>query len=234
MNIDKTRVLTEMGIKPLWRLRAPLAVVPIAESPALPLVAELVRAAHASSAPVADVQGVADWADLECALLQHPTCPICKAPVHAVMGAGDRQAEWMFVGEVPSSGVPFSGPTGRLLDAMLEAISLKRGHKVYLANAAKCLSEPEASPESGPCCCSDYLRQQIALVQPKVLVAFGDTALRTLGVDANVAEARGKVWRYAGIAVVASYHPESLLSNPADKARAWEDLCLAMDQIAKA
>jgi len=140
----------------------------------------------------------------------------------------------MLVGEAPGAdedrlGEPFVGQAGRLLDAMLAALGLRRDDKVYIANVLKCRPPANRNPEPGEvACCAPYLARQIALVQPRVIVALGRFAVQALlSTDASIASLRGKVHQHAGVPLVVTYHPAYLLRNLPDKAKAWADLLFA-------
>jgi uracil-DNA glycosylase len=159
---------------------------------------------------------------------------LCKTRNKAVPGVGDVRAQWLFVGEAPGAeedakGEPFVGQAGRLLDNMLAALGMKRGANVYIANILKCRPPGNRTPtpleaES----CRPYLDRQIALIRPALIVALGKSAATTLlNVDATIASLRGRVHRYQGVPLIVTYHPAYLLRNLPDKAKAWEDLCLA-------
>ena len=150
-----------------------------------------------------------------------------------MLGVGDRNADWLFVGEGPGAeedarGEPFVGQAGKLLDNMLAAIGLKRGADVYIANAVKCRPPENRTPAPEEiAACSPYLVRQIELIRPKLIVALGRPAAQTLlQTDVRIGAARGRLHDYRGVPLVVSYHPAYLLRSPQDKARAWEDLCL--------
>jgi uracil-DNA glycosylase family 4 len=152
---------------------------------------------------------------------------------------GDEQAEWMLVGEAPGSeedarGEAFVGQAGMLLDSMLAALDMTRDKNVYIANVLKCRPPGNRNPEPGEVAkCSPHLVRQVALVQPKLILALGRFAVQSLlNTDASIASLRGKVHHYQGVPVVVSYHPAYLLRNLADKAKAWEDLCFARQTLA--
>jgi DNA polymerase len=145
----------------------------------------------------------------------------------------------MFVGEGPGAeedrrGEPFVGQAGHLLDNMLAAIGLKRGENVYIANAVKCRPPHNRTPEEAEiAACHPFLDRQIALVQPRLLIALGRPAARALmGREINISAARGKRFERQGTALIVTYHPAYLLRNPLDKNKAWEDLCLARRLVA--
>ena len=153
-------------------------------------------------------------------------------------GVGDENASWLFIGEGPGAeedarGEPFVGQAGKLLDAMLAAIDLKRGEDVYIANAVKCRPPGNRTPEADEVAvCFPYLQRQIELIQPKLIVLLGRVAVTSvLGQDGSLSSLRGKPLTYqAGereIPVLVTYHPAYLLRNLPDKSKAWEDLCRA-------
>jgi len=151
-----------------------------------------------------------------------------------VLGVGDRTADWLVIGEAPGAdedrlGEPFVGQAGKLLDAMLAAISLKRGDNVYIANLLKSRPPGNRNPEPDEvAACRPYLLAQIELIQPKLILALGRFAAQNLlDTDEAIGRLRGRVHRFQGVPLVVTYHPAYLLRNLADKARAWEDLCLA-------
>ncbi|MFN3398204.1 MAG: uracil-DNA glycosylase, partial [Sulfurimicrobium sp.] len=127
-------------------------------------------------------------------------------------------------------GEPFVGPAGKLLDSMLAAIHLKRGSNVYIANTVKCRPPGNRNPEAAEmAACEHYLTRQIALLQPRLIVALGKVAAQgLLGNDHSIASLRGTLHQAQGIPLIVTYHPAYLLRSPLDKARAWEDLCFAV------
>lgn len=221
--------LREMGLSPLWKLRA--APAPATQSmpvDALPPDALAVTAEAPGSA-----DGL-DWDGLQNAVSGCTACGLCRSRKQAVLGVGDRQPDWLFIGEGPGAeederGEPFVGQAGRLLDAMLASIGLQRGNKVYIANAVKCRPPNNRTPEPEElAACRPYLARQIELLRPKRIVLLGRTAVHSvLQNDQALASLRGKRFAYRDIPVVVTYHPAYLLRNLPDKARAWEDLCYA-------
>lgn len=194
-----------------------------APPPATPALAE----------PRAQIETL-DWDALEADIRACRACVLCERRKQAVPGVGDRQARWMLVGEGPGAeedqrGEPFVGQAGRLLDNMLAALGLNRSQDVYIANAVKCRPPHNRTPErSELSACLPYLDRQIALVQPRLLVALGRPAAQALlERELAISAARGKRFERKGIPVVVTYHPAYLLRNPQDKAKAWEDLCFA-------
>lgn len=166
-------------------------------------------------------------------------CQLRAGCTQTVFGAGDPQANWLFVGEGPGAeedvqGEPFVGQAGRLLDNMLLALGLKRGSNVYIANVVKCRPPDNRPPEAGEIAtCLPYLRRQIRLIQPKVIIALGKTAATALlqTGDVTLGSLRGVPHDFDDIPLVVTYHPAYLLRSPLEKAHAWEDLCLARDLI---
>jgi uracil-DNA glycosylase len=180
------------------------------------------------------------WADLKEMVKTCTDCPLHAARRQSVFGVGDENADWLFVGEGPGAeedarGEPFVGQAGRLLDNMLAAIGLKRGHDVYIANAVKCRPPGNRVPEALEAArCEPYLLRQIQLIEPKLIVALGKTAASNLlRTDASVGSLRGRLHEFRGTPLLVTYHPAYLLRNLADKAKAWEDLCFARDAMAR-
>lgn len=174
------------------------------------------------------------WEQLEDDIGHCSACGLCSQRQQAVPGIGDRNADWMFVGEGPGAeedrqGKPFVGPAGQLLDAMLIAIGLKRGEGVYITNAVKCRPPMNRTPERVEIdTCLPYLERQIVLLQPRIIVALGRPAAQALlGTEVRINAVRGKTFAYAGIPVIVTYHPAYLLRNQIDKAKVWADLCFA-------
>ena len=161
-----------------------------------------------------------------------------RRATRTVPGVGDRRAEWMLIGEAPGAeedakGEPFVGQAGRLLDNMLAALGMRRNRYVYIANVLKCRPPGNRAPtpveiES----CRPYLDRQIELIRPKIILALGKSAATTLlNIDATIASMRGRIHRYGSVPLIVTYHPAYLLRNLPDKAKAWEDLCLARATI---
>lgn len=197
-------------------------------------------AAHTDGTAIATL----DWDALTDAIQSCQACGLCQGRQRAVPGMGNRQARWMIVGEAPGEqedkqGLPFVGPAGQLLDAMLAAMGLTREADVYIANVIKCRPPHNRNPEPAEVAqCRPYLQRQIELVQPDLILALGRFAAQTLlaGVVPDVdklplGKLRGQVYRVDGRPVVVSYHPAYLLRSPAEKGKTWADLCLAMEAL---
>jgi len=198
-----------------------------------------IREAPAVS-PVSGVEGL-DWPQLKQRVSVCTACKLRAGCTQTVFGVGDEKADWLFVGEGPGAdedalGEPFVGQAGKLLDNMLLAIRLKRGENVYIANIVKCRPPGNRNPEAEEIAtCLPYLQRQIELIQPKVIVALGKVASNALlGKDAALASLRGKLHDYHGTTLIVTYHPAYLLRSPSEKAKAWQDLLLAVDTMLKA
>jgi len=239
MTLGREARLRELGLWPVWRARAsPSAVgqehvTPVVSDASVEvsqqaLVEKHVMAKHASCHDL-------DWNGLAAAVSGCSRCALHTSRTQGVLGVGDVHAEWLIIGEAPGAeedrqGQPFVGQAGKLLDAMLAAISLQRGHNVYIANVLK--SRPPGNRDPKPeevAACLPYLERQIDLIQPKIMVALGRFAAQSLLLtDTPIGRMRGRVHEYRGIPLVVTYHPAYLLRNPADKAKVWEDLLLAV------
>lgn len=200
--------------------------------------------AAASGAVRVDAGRVAGlgWDDLRAAVAACQACGLCQTRRQTVFGVGHPQAHWMVVGEAPGEqedlrGEPFVGAAGQLLDRMLAALGLTRAEaaesftparQVYIANTLKCRPPRNRNPEAAELAqCEPFLIRQIELLQPKVILAMGRFAVQALlRSDEAIGRLRGRVHHYQGVPLVVTYHPAYLLRNPADKAKAWDDLCL--------
>jgi uracil-DNA glycosylase len=241
------------------------------------MIAPAAAVARAPFGPVANervaaipslVEGLG-WAELKRQVRDCTACKLRAGCTQTVFGVGDEHADWLFVGEGPGAdedaqGEPFVGQAGKLLDNMLMAIKLKRGKNVYIANIVKCRPPGNRAPEADEiAACLPYLRRQIELIQPKLIVALGKVASNALlGKDATLASLRGKLHEYrvepasllsedetgegsrppslphqtaaprrarTTIPLIVTYHPAYLLRSPSEKAKAWQDLCLAVN-----
>ena len=209
------------------------------ESPSDPVLAE--RAARIATLA---------WGPLQDAVASCTACGLCESRRQTVFGVGHAQADWMIVGEAPGEqedqqGEPFVGPAGQLLDQMLRAVGQSRraasgegreddqagdpAHRVFIANTLKCRPPRNRNPEPDEMArCEPFLKRQVALVQPKLILLMGRFAVKQLlKSDDAIGKLRGRVHRYEGIPVIVTYHPAYLLRNLPEKAKAWEDLCLA-------
>jgi DNA polymerase len=196
-----------------------------------------------------------NWAELQTAVAQCEACSLCKTRKNTVFGVGPApvaegqppHADWLIVGEAPGEnediqGEPFVGQAGRLLDNMLKALGVSRNgvdgkpqHAACVVNVLKCRPRGNRNPSPEEVAlCAPFLRRQVELLQPKVILAMGRFAVQALLAEsvpdvqsAPLGRLRGTPYRYHGVPVVVTYHPAYLLRNLPDKAKAWADLCLA-------
>lgn len=257
--MQRSELLAALDL-PNWRLRSRAAVADTAEDVeeappgdafvvdqgvpvdrpnsrnSAPIAAPVVSVAapSLSAAPSVAVPEGDSWEALESEIAACRACGLCSLRKQTVPGAGDREADWLFVGEGPGpeedeQGEPFVGQAGHLLDAMLASINLKRGQNVFMANAVKCRLPGNRMPDASEiAACRPFLNRQIALLKPKVIVALGRAgALALLDKDETLSSQRNKLADRQGVPVVVTYHPAYLLRTPLDKFKAWEDLCLA-------
>lgn len=205
--LSRDDVFRELGIGPVWRLR---------------------------DTAQGDRPSPCSWGELAEAVARCTRCKLSATRTQGVLGVGDHDADWLVVGEAPGAeedrlGEPFVGKAGKLLDAMLASIGIARGNNVYITNVVKSRPPGNRDPEPDEvAACMPYLLAQIDLIRPKLILALGRFAAHSLlGTDAALGSLRGRVHRFQNIPLVVTYHPAYLLRNLPDKARAWEDLCLA-------
>ena len=164
-------------------------------------------------------------------------CPLHEGILHKVPGQGDEHAPLMLIGEGPGQvedeeGLAFVGPAGQLLTRMLAAISLPRD-RVYICNMVKCRPPNNRVPEIAETeACRLHLRNQFALVRPKVIVLLGSTAAKgILGPEIRITRDRGRWYERKGVWFMPTYHPSALLRDPAKKREAWEDMQSLRDRL---
>ena len=188
---------------------------------------EATRATAAVTAPAAQVLAAIDAQVRDCR-----KCALHRGRTRTVFGVGRPDAACMFIGEAPGAeedarGEPFVGRAGKLLDAMLAAIGLRRGD-VYIANIVKCRPPRNRDPHTDEItACSAYLRRQIEAVSPRLLVAAGRVAAQSLLETAKpIGQLRGRTYRYGEdrLPVLVMYHPAYFLRSPLEKRKAWDDL----------
>ncbi len=216
---------------------APVRAVPVARAPAV--------AARAAGTPL-DL-GALDWEALANTAANCQACGLCAGRKHATLQPAPGPCDWMVVGDPPEededrAAQAFVESPGLLLDNMLKAVGASRAGEgaqgAYATNVVKCRPPHGQIPQAADLAqCAQYLQREIALVQPKVILAMGRFATQTLLAEHGalatqpLGKLRGTVYQYQGIPVIVSYHPKLLLRNSADKAKAWADLCLAMDTL---
>ncbi len=245
---ERARLWHALGLGPLWRERAreaaPAALAGVAQA-LQASEGETGRAAGELATAAGAALGMLDWTGLADAVAACTACGLCRKRKQTVFAAGRPQARWMFIGEAPGAeederGEPFVGQAGRLLDNMLAEIGLDRDpppgsprDAVCIANVIKCRPPGNRNPEPAEVdACRPFLLRQIEIVQPRLIVVMGRFAVQALlDTDASIASLRGRVRDLAlggrNIPTVVTYHPAYLLRTLADKAKAWDDLCLA-------
>ena len=198
-------------------------------------------------APLPEGLSSMGWAQLQTAVQSCQSCALGASRQTPILGSGQGTAPWMVVGDLPSdtdepSGQPFTGPEGVLLDNMLKAVGVRRQGtspstdaladlpEACLTHAVKCRPQNGRNPETSELAtCAAYLSRQVTLVQPRVILAMGRFAIQSLlGSTEPMGKLRGRLHDFQGVPVVVTYPPSSLLRNPADKAKAWADLVLAL------
>ena len=245
-------MLREMGVT-LWlppqtdAMPSPEAAMsePVPSEVTVPVPAQAPVSPPAPRPLAARPSGVAamDWPALREAVAGCEACGLCRSRRNTVFGVGHEQAQWMIIGEAPGEqedrqGEPFVGKAGQLLDNMLRAVGLTRAEagpeqQVYIANVLKCRPPMNRNPEPQEVAqCEPFLKRQVELVAPKLILAMGRFAVQSiLQTGEPIGRLRGRVHAYHGVPVVVTYHPAYLLRNPADKARSWDDLCLAREVL---
>lgn len=194
-----------------------------------------VPAASFAAQVMPTVASQASWQALQAEVAKCTKCALHASRTQTVFGVGNRQADWMVIGEAPGAeedrrGEPFVGAAGQLLNAMLKAIGFER-ESVYIANILK--SRPPGNRDPKPEeveACFPYLIRQIALIRPKLILAVGRIAAQNLlGTTAPLGRLRGQVHRFGefNTPLIVTYHPAYLLRSPGEKRKAWEDLKFA-------
>ena len=215
--------LDAMGIQG-WVLRQQTQVEP-QPTPPESVVEVSAKPAHT---PVAEL----DWDGLHEQVVQCRACDLHETRTQTVFGVGNREADLLIIGKAPGAdedrqGEPFVGRAGQLLNAMLQAIGLKR-EQVFIANILKCRPPGNRDPHVDEAqCCEPFLLRQIELIRPKVILSVGRiSAHNLLKCDTPVGRLRGQVYRFGErqIPLIVTYHPAYLLRSPEQKAKAWQDL----------
>ncbi|MEI8054929.1 MAG: uracil-DNA glycosylase [bacterium] len=185
------------------------------------------------------LQAVAGWPELEKRVATCVLCELHKTRTKIVFGVGNKNAEVMFIGEAPGAnedlqGEPFVGRAGMLLNSMVQSIGLSRCD-VYIANILKCRPPNNRDPEPQEVkLCTPYLEQQIALIQPKILVAVGRIAAQfLLNTTESMGNLRGRTYQYGSqnTPLMVTYHPAYLLRSPSEKRKAYVDFLLIKKMI---
>ena len=256
-------MLEAMGVQ-VWWPETPPAELPAEPAHAAPVAtAAPVRQATEPARVPASTQrterptGIASmsWPQLQAAVAGCEACALCRTRTQTVFGVGPQpgdtppQVDWLIVGEAPGEnedlqGEPFVGQAGKLLDNMLKAVGLSRHGNAplkgaFIANVLKCRPPGNRNPSPEEVAqCLPYLQRQVALLQPKIIVAAGRFAVQALLQETvpdvhtqPLGKLRGRVHRYQGVPVVVTYHPAYLLRALPEKAKTWADLCLALEAL---
>lgn len=170
------------------------------------------------------------WEELEKSIIGCKKCKLCTGRNNIVFGTGNKEAEIMFIGEGPGAdedreGEPFVGRAGKLMNMAFDGIGIKR-EEVYIANIVKCRPPSNRNPEADEAeACIDYLRNQVMLVKPKVIVLLGSVALKNiLGNEYGITASRGNWIERKGILYMPTWHPAALLRDENKKIEFWKDL----------
>lgn len=180
-----------------------------------------------------------NWEDLENSIKNCQKCGLCENRKNIVFGDGNKDANVMFIGEGPGAdedtqGIPFVGKAGKLMNQAFEGLGINR-KEVYIANIVKCRPPSNRVPhEDEAAQCLDYLRNQVILVKPKIIVLLGSTALKNiLGKEYGITAARGKWIEKKNIFYMPTWHPAALLRDEAKKIEFWNDLKLVKEMLNK-
>ncbi len=170
------------------------------------------------------------WEELEASIKQCNKCKLCQNRTNIVFGTGNKQAKVMLIGEGPGAdedkeGIPFVGKAGQLMNKALAGLGLNR-EELYIANIVKCRPPSNRVPEEDEAnACLDYLRNQVLLVKPSIIVLLGSTALKNiLGKEYGITSARGTWIEKKGILYMPTWHPAALLRDENKKIEFWNDL----------
>jgi uracil-DNA glycosylase len=245
-NTTRLQYLEAMGVD-VW---IPIASAPVGQTLTLhsqavdelplalpPITPPVIAETDSRTTPLSQSASDETWLTLESQVSACTKCSLCETRTQTVFGTGCKTADWMLIGEAPGQhedeqGQPFVGKAGLLLTEMLRAIGLQRDD-VYIANILKCRPPGNRDPKPDEIAlCSDYLRQQQALVKPKIILAVGRIAAQALlQTDAPLSKLRGKVHQLGDIPLVVVYHPSYLLRSLLEKRKAWQDLQFAVKTI---
>lgn len=178
------------------------------------------------------------WEDLynECTTCQK--CELCKTRTNVVFGIGNPKSEVLFIGEGPGENEdlksePFVGRAGKLLDKMLEAVDLSRNKNIYIANIVKCRPPKNRDPKiEEQEACIDWLRNQVALIKPKIIVCLGRiAAMKIIKPDIKITKEHGTFFKKGDTLIMPTLHPAALLRNPHQKPEAFNDFLKLRDKI---
>ena len=171
-----------------------------------------------------------NWDDLKKSIAECKKCRLCTNRTNIVLGEGNINAKIMFIGEGPGAdedkqGVPFVGKAGQLMNKAFQALGINR-EEIYIANIVKCRPPSNRVPEEDEAqACLNYLRNQVVLIKPEIIVLLGSTALKTiLGKEYGITAVRGKWMEKNGIEYMPTWHPAALLRDENKKIEFWQDL----------
>ncbi|KOA18949.1 uracil DNA glycosylase superfamily protein [Clostridium homopropionicum DSM 5847] len=171
------------------------------------------------------------WRELYNQCCQCKRCELGNNRINMVFGEGNPKAKLLFVGEAPGadedkSGRPFVGRAGQLLEKALKAVNLIRGEDFYIANVCKCRPENNRTPKEDEAqACLPYLRNQVALIKPKIIICLGAVSSKyIIGEDFKITRDRGKWFERKGVQIMATFHPAALFRDESKKALFWEDI----------
>jgi uracil-DNA glycosylase len=225
----REQYLEALGVD-LWRARAAPSAAPSAALPAAP-----------SAAPPGLAATEAQWQALRAEVSVCTRCELSRTRTQTVFGVGNARAELLVIGEAPGAeedrqGEPFVGRAGQLLNSMLRAMGYPR-ETVYIANVLKCRPPGNRDPRpEESASCRPFLQRQLALLQPRLILAVGRIAAQNLlETDTAIGRLRGQVHRFGESAtpLIVTYHPAYLLRSPGEKRKAWVDLKFARQQLAR-
>ncbi len=235
---NRLEYLQAMGIE-VWvpksaNVELPAPQIPITHIPVIstPAPAPIIQTATVENIP--SITQVDTWETLATEVKQCQQCQLATTRTQTVFGSGNKNADWLLIGEAPGEeedlqGKPFVGTAGLLLTEMLRAMALDR-EQVFIANILKCRPPNNRNPNvSEVKNCKNYLHRQIALIQPKIILAVGRIAAQNLlNTTDSLTKLRGKVHKFTNIPVVVVYHPAYLLRFLNQKNQAWQDLQFAL------
>ena len=179
------------------------------------------------------------WEELEYSIKNCEKCKLCKTRKNIVFGSGNKNADIMFIGEGPGAdedekGEPFVGKAGKLMDKAFEGVGIDRKN-VYIANIVKCRPPQNRVPEKDEAtACIGYLRNQVMLIKPKIIVLLGSTALKNiLGEEYSITKVRGNFIQKKDIIYMPTFHPAALLRDETKKIEFWQDLEKVVEEANK-
>jgi DNA polymerase len=179
-----------------------------------------------------------NWEELQSACLGCRKCDLCTGRTNVVFGVGNKDAKVLFIGEGPGEnedlqGEPFVGRSGQLLDKMLTAVDLDRHTNIYIANIVKCRPPQNRDPlQEEQDLCIEWLRNQVALIRPKIIVCLGRiAAMKLIKPDMKITKEHGIFFEKNGVLMMATLHPAALLRNPNNKPDAFDDFIKLRDKM---